>query len=68
MLRTYARRVAAAIAAQDVTKAHEEAKTATKKIDQAASRGLIHRNKAARLKSRMQRRLKALKQADSATS
>jgi small subunit ribosomal protein S20 len=38
-----------------------EFRLAVKKVDQAASKGVLHRNTAARLKSRLSARLKAAK-------
>ena len=38
-----------------------EFRLAVKKLDQAASKGVLHRNTAARLKSRLSKRLKAAK-------
>lgn len=65
-LRTHIRRVHTAVDANDQAKAVDEVRDTTVKLDQAAARGLIHRNKAARLKSRLQRRIKAMKQQASA--
>lgn len=43
------------------TDGHEEAlRLAVKRIDQAASKGVIHRNTAARRKSRLMRRVKVV--------
>lgn len=60
MMRTYMKRVVAAIAAGD----QETAKTAfaelTPILDRYATRGLIHKNKAARHKSRLNAQIKAL--------
>ncbi len=53
--------VAAALTAGDATKAATELVTATKKLDKAAARGVIHKNKASRLKSKLARRLNAAK-------
>lgn len=62
-LRTVIRKVheattPAAGAAVDVAAAEAAFKTAVKKLDQAASKKFIHKNKAARLKSRLSARLK----------
>lgn len=62
VLRTHMRRVLSAVDAGDQQQAGDEARQTAVKLDKAAARGLIHPNKAARLKSRMQRRLKAMKQ------
>ena len=60
-LRTWHKRVEEALAAGDVAKAEEEFRTAVKKFDQAACKRVIHRNAAARTKSRLSARLKAAK-------
>jgi small subunit ribosomal protein S20 len=56
-LRTVIRKANDAIATGDAVKTVDATKLATKKLDQAASKGYIHRNKAARLKSRMAKRV-----------
>ena len=56
-LRTVVRKVNDAIATGDAAMTVDATKLATKKLDQAASKGYIHRNKAARLKSRMAKRV-----------
>jgi small subunit ribosomal protein S20 len=43
-----------------------EFRLAVKKLDQAAAKGVLHRNTAARLKSRLNKRLKAAKAAPAA--
>lgn len=55
--------VADALTAGDATKAGTELVTATKKLDKAAARGVIHKNKAARLKSKLARKLNTAKAA-----
>lgn len=60
-LRTQIRKVREAISAGDVEKANAEFRVATKKLDKAASRNIIHPNAAARTKSRLSRTIKALK-------
>ncbi len=60
MLRTHMKRVMNAIAAGDAAGASEAYKTATPIIDRMAGKGLIHKNKAARHKSRMNARIRAL--------
>lgn len=64
-LRTYVRRVLAAIEANDAVKAREELRLATIRLDRAGTRGLIHPNKAARIKSRLVHRIKAMQAAQS---
>lgn len=53
------RRVLEAISSGDVTAASEQARGVAKTADRAAASGTIHRNKAARIKSRMSARLLA---------
>jgi small subunit ribosomal protein S20 len=60
MLRTAVKRVLKAIDAKDAPSATEAYKAAVPLLDRYASRGLIHKNKAARHKSRINARIKAL--------
>ena len=60
MLRTYVKKVIAAIEAGDKDVATKELATATPILDRYASKGLIHKNKAARSKSRLNAAIKAL--------
>ena len=53
MVRTYIKKVLAAVASGDKTIAEEALKTAQPVIDRMADKGLIHKNKAARHKSRL---------------
>jgi small subunit ribosomal protein S20 len=62
-LHTYTRRVLESITAKDVDKCSTDFQLVTKKLDQAASKGIIHPNTAARTKSRLSARVKAMKQA-----
>jgi small subunit ribosomal protein S20 len=62
-LKTQIKKVLATVGAGDATASETEYRTATKRLDQAAAKGVIHRNKASRLKSRLAARLKAAKQA-----
>ena len=50
-LRTHVRRFHEAVAEGDVEKAQELAKAATRQLDKAASKGVIHANQAANRKS-----------------
>lgn len=50
-LRTHVRRFHEAVAAGDAEKAHELARAATRQLDKAASKGVIHANQAANRKS-----------------
>lgn len=52
-LRTVVRKVREAVSTNDPAAAEAAFRTAVKKLDQAASKKFIHRNKAARLKSRL---------------
>jgi len=58
-MRTNIRRVREAVEAGDSEKAQAEYRSAQKKIDKAASRNLIHKNAAARSKSRLVKLLKS---------
>ena len=57
------REVADALAAGDATTAVAELVSAVSKLDKAAAKGIIHKNKAARLKSRMTKKVNKLKAA-----
>jgi small subunit ribosomal protein S20 len=59
-LRTFIKKVIAAVNEGDKEKAQAAFKTAVPVIDSAVTKGLIHRNKAARGKSRLYARVKAL--------
>ena len=61
LIKLQSRKVSDAITAGDATVAVTEAKMAAKKLDKAASRGVIHKNKAARLKSSMARKINVIK-------
>jgi small subunit ribosomal protein S20 len=54
-------RVRNAVAAAGTPEADENARAAVKRIDKAASKGIIHPNAAARRKSRLMKRLNAAK-------
>ncbi len=60
MMRTYLKKVVYAIDAGDKEAATEAYKKAVPALDSAANSGLIHKNKAARHKSRLNSRIKAL--------
>ena len=49
-----------AVSAGDAAQSAEAMKAAAKKIDQVAAKGTIHKNTAARKKSRLQKKLNAL--------
>ncbi len=60
MVRTYIKKVNAAIAAGDVESAKAAYTAAVPVIDRIADKGIIHKNKAARHKSRLNAQIKAL--------
>ena len=63
MLRTAVKKVVKALDANDAPGAETAFASAQPLLDRMAARGLIHRNKAARHKSRLTARIKALKAA-----
>jgi len=60
MMRTYIKRVLAAVEAGNKEEAQTAYNEAVPVIDRSANNGLIHKNKAARFKSRLNVRVKAL--------
>ncbi|WP_067782640.1 30S ribosomal protein S20 [Actinomyces vulturis] len=52
-LKTYVRRVREAIEAGDKTAAEENLKKASRKLDKAVSKGVIHKNQAANRKAKL---------------
>ncbi len=60
MMRTLVKKVLAAIEAGDKETATKELAAATPILDRYATKGLIHKNKAARSKSRLSAAIKAL--------
>ena len=63
MLRTAVKKVLKALGDNDAAAAQAAFQTAQPILDRFSSRGLIHKNKAARHKSRLNARIKALKTA-----
>ncbi|MFC1596661.1 30S ribosomal protein S20 [Planctomycetota bacterium] len=61
-LRSQCRKVREAVDAQDPDRAETEFRLAAKRLDRAGAKNIIHRNAAARMKSRLSARIKALKQ------
>jgi len=61
-LRTQIKKVRSAVAAGDVELASTEFRVATKKLDKAAAKHMIHRNAAARTKSRLSQLIKQASQ------
>ena len=62
MVRTYIKRVVAAIQEGDAEKAKAAYTAAVPVIDRMADKGIIHKNKAARHKSRLNSQIKQLSQ------
>lgn len=60
MMRTYIKRVVRAIEAGDKAAAETAYREAVPVIDRMAGKGLIHKNKAARHKSRLNQHIRAL--------
>ncbi|MDO4251155.1 MAG: 30S ribosomal protein S20 [Moraxella sp.] len=60
MVRTFIKRVVSAIESKDYSLATEAYKRAVPVIDRLADKGIIHKNKAARHKSRLNAAIKAL--------
>ena len=58
--RTHVKKVLKAVQTGDKTQAQEAFKIAESSMDRVADKGIIHKNKAARLKSRLSARIKAL--------
>lgn len=67
-LRTAVKKVRALAATGDLAGAESAYRFATKRLDQAAAKNLIHRNTAARTKSRLSKMLKEAKQASTTTA
>ncbi len=59
-LRTFVKKVLAAVKAGDLAKAQAAFKVAEPVLDSAVNKGIIHKNKAARGKSRLNARIRAL--------
>jgi small subunit ribosomal protein S20 len=66
MLKTQVRKVATVAAGGDKAAIDTEFRTAVEKLDRAAAKGVIHKNAAARKKSRLSAMLKKTKQATAA--
>ncbi len=60
MVRTYLKKVVAAIDAGDAETAKKAYDEAVPVLDRVADKGIFHKNKAARTKSRLNARIKAL--------
>lgn len=68
MVRTYIKRVVAAVASGDKKGADESYKAAQPIIDRMANKGLIHKNKAARHKSRLMASIKKMTEGSATTA
>jgi small subunit ribosomal protein S20 len=66
-VKSQVRKVLDAVTAGDAALAKEHFRTVTKKVDQAAASKTIHKNRAARIKSRLSARVKAAGAGGSAT-
>lgn len=60
-VRTQVKKVLSAITAGDLEQSTEQLRLLQKKLDQAAAKNIIHRNAAARTKSRLSAKIKAAK-------
>ncbi len=60
-LRTLTRKVAEAVKAGNLESADAQLKVVSKRLDQASSKGALHKNAASRRKSRLSRAIKAAK-------
>jgi len=60
MARTYLKKVVAAVAAGDKEAAQTAYGTAVSALDKAVTKGILHKNKASRHKSRLNAQIKAL--------
>lgn len=60
-MKTQIKSVLAAVAAGDIEKAELEYRDASRKLDRAGAKGIIHKNKASRGKSRLQAAIKKAK-------
>ena len=60
-MRTQMKKVSAAVEAGDLETAEKEYQGAARKLDRAGARKVIHKNTAARYKSRLQKRILAAK-------
>lgn len=68
MVRTYIKKVVTAVAANDRKLAEETLKEAIPVIDRMAGKGLIHKNKASRHKSRLTAQIKKMSETGAATT
>lgn len=62
-LKTVARKVAAAVAGKNADQALKQSREYFSKLDKAVKKGIIHKNRASRRKSRLMLRINSLKKA-----
>jgi small subunit ribosomal protein S20 len=67
-LKTLIKKVRSSLESGDVTAAQDGYRAVVKKVDQSAARRIIHRNAAARVKSRLSAALKTAKQKPTASA
>jgi small subunit ribosomal protein S20 len=67
-LKTQIKKIRAAVTTGDMAQADTEYRSAAKKLDRAAGKHVIHKNAAARTKSRLSRYLKSAKEKSAATA
>ncbi|WP_286240323.1 30S ribosomal protein S20 [Neptuniibacter halophilus] len=60
MVRTYIKKIVSAVEAGDQTAAQEAFKTAQPILDSSVTKGIFHKNKIARTKSRLSKRIAGL--------
>ena len=63
VIRGHVRKLLEAIQAGEVEQSEEQFRLTAKRLDKAAAKNVIHRNRAARVKSRLSAKIKALKTA-----
>jgi small subunit ribosomal protein S20 len=68
VIKTSIRKVLEAVSAGDTDLARERLRAAAKTADKAAAKGTIHRNRAARIKSRLSSRVKGLSEGGTPTT
>ena len=61
-IRSVLRKIREAVTAGDIEQSESQCRLVAAKLDRAAARNIIHPNRAARIKSRLQRQIKAAKQ------
>lgn len=67
-IKTQLRKIHEAVETGNLEKAEQEFRVAAQKLDRAGQKNVIHRNKASRTKSRLQKMIKSAKQAKPSAS